>query len=271
MEKITGREARIMGNLVIIQARMGSSRLPGKVLMELAGHPALWHVIQRARQAKLADEVIVATTIVKRDLEIIKFCADNGIRVFAGSENDVLDRYYQAAKLFRPDNVIRITADCPLHDPDIIDKVIQKHMEEGNDYTSNTIKFTYPDGLDCEAMKFYTLADAWKNARLSSEREHVTQYIIKNEHYKKGCLENDTDKSSHRWTLDKEEDYIFIKKIYDCLWDINHEFSSNDIYKLLEKNPEIKQLNEGIIRNEGLLESVKNDIDIEYGDGVNEQ
>lgn len=254
-----------MRNLAVIQARMGSSRLPGKVLMDLVGQPVLWHVIQRVKKSKLIDEVIVATTISKQDLEIVKFCANNGIRVFSGSEEDVLDRYYQTAKLFKPENVIRITADCPLHDPFVIDGVIQKHITENNDYTSNTVKLTYPDGLDCEVMKFFILSEAWQNGKLASEREHVTQYIIKNNHYKIGCLENKTDKSGYRWTLDKEEDYNFIRKIYENLWDKNHFFSSDDIYKLLEENPEIKELNKGIIRNEGLLKSINNDKTVKYG------
>lgn len=248
-----------MKNLAVIQARMGSSRLPGKVLMEICGHPVLWHVIQRVKKSKLIDDIVVATTIEKQDLEIVKFCASNGARVFCGSEEDVLDRYYQAAKLFKPENVIRITADCPLHDPAVIDEVIKKHMNDNNDYTSNTIKLTYPDGLDCEIMKFSILRDAWQNAELLSEREHVTQYIIKNNNYKKGCLESKIDRSEYRWTLDMEEDYNFIKKIYINLWKKNNCFSSEDIYQLLEKFPEIKHLNKGITRNEGLMKSIEND------------
>lgn len=256
-----------MRNLVIIQARMGSSRLPEKVLKPLAGKPALWHVINRVQQCKLVDEVVVATTYQKSDLDIVQFCANIGVRVFAGSENDVLDRYYQVAKLFQPENVIRITADCPLQDPAIIDQVIEKHMKEQNDYTSNTLEVSYPDGLDCEVIKFSVLKDAWKNAMLASEREHVTQYIIKNNSYKKNCLINAVDKSEERWTLDTEEDYKFISKVYDELYSEENTFLSDDIYKLLERKPELQDINKGQIRNEGLLKSVQEDSVVGNGDG----
>lgn len=248
-----------MYNLAIIQARMGASRLPNKVLMELEGKPVLWHVIHRVKKSKLIDEVVVATTYQKADLEIVKFCAESGIRVFAGSENDVLDRYYQVAKLFRPDNVIRITADCPLHDFHIIDQVIKKHISENNDYTSNTMEETFPDGLDCEIMKFSILKEIWKKAVLYSEREHVTQYILKNNKYKKNCLINTTYKGDERWTLDTEKDYEFIKRIFTELYIENQEFTSKDIYDLLDAKPEIRNINGGLVRNEGLLKSIRND------------
>lgn len=248
-----------MKNLAVIQARMGSSRLPNKVLKDLCGKPALWHVIHRVKKSKLIDEIVIATTIEKQDLKIVKFCADNGIRVFIGSEADVLDRYYQAARLFKPDNVVRITSDCPLHDSDIIDSVIEKHIKENNDYTSNTIQPTFPDGLDCEVMKYSALEKAWENAAMTSEREHVTQYLIKNDIFKKGCLLNSVNKESERWTLDTDADYEFIRSVYSELYYKNPEFSSADIYGLLEEKPEIRKINQGIIRNEGLLKSLNED------------
>ena len=248
-----------MYNLAIIQARMGASRLPGKVFKNLAGKPVLWHVIHRVSKSKWINEVVVATTIQKADLEIIKFCAEQGIRVFAGSEEDVLDRYYQVAKLFNPDNVIRITADCPLHDADVIDCVIAKHISENNDYTSNTIKETFPDGLDCEVIKFSVLEKTWQEAKLFSEREHVTQYIINNNFLKKGCVFNSVDRGVERWTLDTEKDYKFIQKIYDELYMENPEFNSSHIYALLDKKPELRKINGDIVRNEGLLKSIVND------------
>ena len=196
------------GNLAIIQARMGSSRLPNKVLKDLCGKPALWHVINRVKKSKLIDEIIIATTIEKQDLQIVKFCADNDIRVFVGSESDVLDRYYQAARLFKPDNVIRITSDCPLIDYEIIDLIIKKHIEENNDYTSNTLVDSFPDGLDCEIMKYSVLERAWENACLQSEREHVTLYI-KNGDFKKKNILCEEDRKNFRWTLDTEKDFLF--------------------------------------------------------------
>ena len=246
-------------NLAIIQARMGSSRLPNKVLMDLCGKPALWHVIDRVKKAKRIDEIVVATTIEKQDLQLVKFCADNGVRVYVGSESDVLDRYYQAAKLFKPDNVVRITSDCPLIDHELIDEIIEKHEKENNDYTSNTLKETYPDGLDCEIMKYAVLKRAWEEATMASEREHVTQYIIKNDSFKKNNIENNEDRSAERWTLDTDQDYIFIKSVYEELYHLNKAFLSHDIYDLLKRKPEIRSLNSGIIRNEGLLKSLEND------------
>lgn len=248
-----------MKNLAIIQARMGSSRLPNKVLKDLCGKPALWHVINRVKKSKLIDEIIIATTIEKQDLQIVKFCADNDIRVFVGSESDVLDRYYQAARLLKPENIIRITSDCPLHDAKIIDNVIEKHMKEDNDYTSNTLRPTFPDGLDCEVMKFSALENAWENAHMMSEREHVTQYLIKNDVIKKGCLLNTVNRESERWTLDTDADYNFINSIYNELYYTNPEFSTEDIYRLLAEKPEIRKINQGIIRNEGLLKSLSED------------
>lgn len=249
----------IMYNLAIIQARMGSSRLPGKVLMKLEGKPVLWHVASRVSRSSYVDDVVVATTFKKEDLEIVKYCSSNGIRIFIGSEDDVLDRYYQAAKLFKPDNVIRITADCPLHDPYVIDQIICKHIKDDNDYTSNTIEETFPDGLDCEIMKFYVLEDTWKKAVMASEREHVTQYIIKNNKYKLGCVLSPVNRKNERWTLDTAEDYNFIKKIFARFYSINPEFRSEDIYAFLDSEPELRKINSNILRNEGLLKSLMND------------
>lgn len=245
-------------NLAIIQARMGSSRLPNKVLMDLCGKPALWHVIDRVKKAKRIDEIVVATTIEKQDLQLVKFCADNGIRVYVGSESDVLDRYYQAAKLFKPDNVIRITSDCPLIDHELIDEIINIHTEQKNDYTSNTLVDSFPDGLDCEVMKYEVLEKAWKKAELLSEREHVTPYIKKG-NFKKFNVICEPDKRNFRWTLDTEKDYEFIKAVYGHLYALNPDFLSKDIYDLLNKIPEINDINSGIIRNEGYLKSIAND------------
>lgn len=253
------RRRNDLKNLAIIQARMGSSRLPDKVLKDICGKPALWHVIHRVKKSKLIDEIVIATTIEKQDLKIVKFCADYGIRVFVGSEADVLDRYYQAARLFKADNVVRITSDCPLHDAKVIDAVIEKHLKEGNDYTSNTIEETFPDGLDCEVMKYSVLKDAWENASMTSEREHVTQYIIKNDKFQKNGLLNPINKKEERWTLDTDADYKFITSVYKELYYKNPDFTSEDIYELLEEKPEIRQMNCGVVRNEGLLKSLNED------------
>lgn len=248
-----------MDILAIIQARMGSSRLSGKVLKELSGKPVLWHVVNRVRRSELIDDVVVATTCQKKDLEIVKYCAEQGIRVFVGSEDDVLDRYYQAARLYKPKNIVRITADCPLHDYRIIDAVIQKHIDMNSDYTSNTLEYSFPDGLDCEVFTFSVLEQTWKEAKLTSEREHVTPYICKEKKFKKYGIKDPINCSQYRWTLDTEEDFEFISKIFGELYEKNHEFNKEDIYDLLDKCPELLTINQGITRNEGYIKSLEND------------
>jgi len=216
-------------------------------------------VVERVGRCRLIDDVLVATTVDKEDLKIVSLCANKGIRVFCGSLEDVLDRYYQAARCFKPDNVIRITSDCPLHDWKVIDMVIQQHMEMGNDYTSNTLEDTFPDGLDCEVMTFEALKQAWYNAKLASEREHVTPFIKKGEQFKKFSVTDSENHADYRWTIDTEKDYQFIKRVYDELYDKNPMFESKDVYQLLRKFPDIVDLNKGIIRNEGYMKSIIND------------
>lgn len=246
-------------NLALIQARMGSSRLPGKVLMDLMGKTVLERVIERVKCSKLVDEIVVVTTIEKQDLEIVKLCSTIGVRVYCGSEIDVLDRYYQAAKLLKPQNVLRITADCPLIDPHVIDKVLEMHLNLNNDYTSNTLEITYPDGLDVEVMRYDVLEETWKKAILASQREHVTQYIVKCPEFKKGSFINEFDYSAERWTLDTIEDYIFISRIYNELYEKNREFSWLKIIEFLKKNPDVMKINQNSSRNEGLFQSINHD------------
>lgn len=253
-----------MKYLAIIQARCGSSRLPSKVLKELEGKTALERVIERVQKAKLVDEVVVATTINKEDTPIVNLVSGLGVRVFAGSSGDVLDRYYQVAKLLKPEYVIRITADCPVIDYEIIDDVIQE-MEEETDYIA-AMSETLADGLDVEVVKYEALQKSWKEARLAHEREHVTMYIknnkdiFKTQDYicKLGDLKN------QRWTLDEKEDYEFISTIYKHFYEMGKtEFLSKDILAYLKEYPEVEKINKGFIRNEGLQISLKNDYVIE--------
>ena len=254
--------------LGIIQARMSSIRLPSKVLLDLEGITVLEHVIERVKLAKMIDEVIVATTIKKEDLKIVEICNNIGIKSFCGSEKDVLDRYYQVTKLYKTKHIVRITADCPLIDPRVIDKVIKLHLKEKVDYTTNTLKETFPDGEDVEIFIFEALNKAWQNAKLLSEREHVTPYIRKHPKiFKLRNLECDKNLSNKRWTLDNPEDYEFIKVIYKNLYVKNHLFGIVEILEFLNKNPEIETINQQIKRNEGYLRSLKSDrVQREYGD-----
>jgi len=248
-----------MNIICIIQARVGSTRLPRKVLLPLEDKTVLEHVIARTLKSSLIEEVIVATTLEKEDLEIVKLVSSKGIRVFCGSKDDVLDRFYQAAKILNPKHIVRITSDCPLIDPDIIDIVIKKHLEENTDYTSNTLEETFPDGLDVEIFTFNALKEAWKNANLQSEREHVTPYIRKNPIFKKVSVKFDLNLSYYRWTLDREEDYLFLKEIFKNVYLNNPDFRMKDVLQYLEKNPHILEINNKIIRNEGYMKSLRED------------
>lgn len=249
--------------LAIIQARVGSTRLPGKVLNMIEGKMVLEHVIDRVQAAKLVNEVIVATTINKEDLAIVKLCAELGIRVFCGSENDVLDRFYQAAMLYDANHIVRITADCPLMDPEIIDQVIDRHLAEHADYTSNILQETYPDGEDVEVMTFAALKKAWLEAKLTSEREHVTPYIRKNLFlFKLDSVVNAENLSNKRWTLDNKEDYEFIKGIYADLYKNKKIFHMKDILAFIAKNKHLEKINHHITRNEGMLKSIREDKNI---------
>ncbi|MCI8949010.1 MAG: NTP transferase domain-containing protein [Lachnospiraceae bacterium] len=246
--------------LAIIQARCGSSRLPSKVLKDLCGKTILERVIERVRKSKYVDEVVVATTLNEDDIPIVSLVSSLGIRVFAGNSLDVLDRYYQAAKIIQPEYVIRITADCPVFDAKLLDDAIEKLKPE-TDYMAACSE-TLADGLDLEIIRYEVLKQVWKEAHLASEREHVTMYIKNNkklftiQDYKSplGNLHNE------RWTVDEPEDYFFIKNIYDHFKIAGKEaFDSKDILAYLNANPKVREINKGFIRNEGLLISLKND------------
>lgn len=246
--------------LAMIQARCGSSRLPSKVLKDLCGKTALERVIERVRRSKYVDEVMVVTTLNEEDIPIVQLVSQMGMRVFAGSAQDVLDRYYQAAKLIQPEYVIRITADCPVFDPAILDDAIEK-LKPQTDYMA-ALSETLADGLDLEIMRFEVLKSAWKKASLASEREHVTLYI---KNHKESFEVQDYISTlgnlhDERWTIDESEDYLFIKTIYKHFKEIGKEyFDSIDILEYLKGNPDVRKINQGFIRNEGLLISLEND------------
>jgi len=256
----------------IIQARVGSTRLPRKVLLPLEGKTVLERVIERVQQSKKIEEVIVVTTSNKEDMEIVKICSNNGIRVFCGSEADVLDRFYQTAKLLEPDHIVRITADCPLIDALIIDQVINKHLAEKNDYTSNILKETFPDGEDNEIFTFKALRISWKKAKLISEREHVTLFIRNHpEMFKLANLESEIDFSAKRWTLDHKQDFEFITKVYKALYEKNEFFGAKETLNFLEKHKELESINHYVKRNEGLEKSLIEDLNIEKGGSCEKQ
>ncbi len=249
-----------MRYLVLIQARCGSRRMPDKVLKEIAGKPDLQWVIERVRKSRFIDELMVITSIEKNNLPLIRLCTELETRVFVGSEEDVLDRYYQAARLFKPEYVIRITADCPLFDWRYLDMAIEQ-MEESTDYLAELTE-SFPDGLDIEIVKFSALKKAWETADLKSEREHVTLYIRNHpELFRIQNLECPIPGlGSKRWTLDEEEDYLFVKNIYEYFLKKGKEdFVTEDILAYLKTVPGIEKINGGIARNEGLAKSLAND------------
>lgn len=248
-----------MKYVAMIQARCGSSRLPNKVLTDLCGKTALERTIARVQQSRYVDETMVITSINRENLAIVKLCSELGIRVFVGSEDDVLDRYYQAAKLLQPEYVIRVTGDCPLYDPALLDQAIEQ-MEADTDYVAQLGKETYPDGLDIEIFRFEALQRSWEDARLPSEREHVTQYIRKHpELFKQqNILCPYGDCGHERWTLDEPEDLKLIAAIYQHFSDIRRtDFSTGDVLAFLDENPELRALNSQFARNEGLAKSLE--------------
>lgn len=246
--------------IAIIQARMGSSRLPNKVMKILEGKTIIEHVIARVQKSNLINEVFVATSINKNNIPLIKFCLSKNIRVFIGSEEDVLDRFYQLAKLIHPIHIVRITSDCPVIDTSIIDSIIKAHLVTNSDYTSNTISDTFPDGLDTEIFTFSALEKTWREAKLFSEREHVTPYIKKNpDYFSINSIISPVDYNKMRWTIDTEFDYKFLKLIFKKLYNQNNFFGINEILKLLKEEPYLEAMNSNIQRNEGYLISLKKD------------
>ena len=242
----------------IIQARMNSTRLPGKVLMEFSGDTVLGHIIRRVKKSNGIDKIIVATTTNYSDDKIVEFCNKYNIDVFRGDENDVLDRYYRCAIQYHSDIIVRITADDPLKDPEIISFAIDLFKSNNYDYVSNTINPTFPEGLDIEVFSFNALELAHKSAYQNSDKEHVTPYIYHNPQiFNLFNFTNDYDYSHMRWTLDNENDLIFIKTIYMNLY-LNPDdvFTSKSIYKLLDSNPDISKINQGHSRNEGYQKSI---------------
>lgn len=248
-----------MNNLLIIQARTGSSRLPNKVLKELCGKPMLQHIIERTGRSQRVDHVMVATTLREEDRQIEELCRRIKTDCYRGSEDDVLDRYYQAASICQPANVIRVTADCPFIDPVIIDQILQIHESGKYDYTSNTLVETYPDGLDTEVFTFAALEKAWKEAKLASEREHVTPYIKFQDGFKRFSVEYTPSFSKKRWTVDTDLDFEVVTQVYEALYGESDIFLMDDILDFFDRNPDIEKVNADIIRNEGYLKSIAND------------
>jgi len=241
-----------MKNGIIIQARMGSQRLPGKVMKPLAGEPALYRILERLSNCKTIDEIIVATTNNPEDSQIVSLAKDFGVKFYRGSNEDVLLRFYQSATEFSLDVIIRITADCPFIDSEIIDRMLikfnklntnRKHCE----YLSNIARRKFPRGLDVEIFSYSVLEKINKMAKNPYDREHVTTYIRNNpKEFKTARYTPLVDNSKYRWTLDEKDDYEFISRVYEGLYYQNPKFRYKDILKYLNQNPELALINSDV-------------------------
>lgn len=247
--------------VAVVQARMGSTRLPGKTMKDILGKPMLWHMVNRLAKSKLIGKMVIATTNKERDKAILEFAEKFNLESYAGSENDVLGRYYQAAKKFGAEAIVRVSADCPLIDPKIVDKIIGYYLANRDqlDYVHNGL--SYPDGVvESEVFSFAALEKAWKEARLTSEREHVTSYIWKHpEIFRIATVENNEDLSSLRLVVDDKNDFQLVSEVFKGLYREGEIFHLKDIIDFLRQNPELLELNRSTIRNEGYLKSVAGD------------
>jgi len=237
-----------MTTIAIVQARMGSTRLPGKVMIDLGGKSVLQRVTERLQRADLLDQVMVATTTEDPDQAIVEECDRLGVAIFRGSEKDVLDRYYQAVLQTGATTVVRITADCPLIDPVVVDQTIRVFVEAKADYANNVTPRTYPRGLDVEVMTAAALERAWREAHLPHEREHVTPYLY--EHpglFQLAFHSGASDYSRYRWTLDTPEDLELLKRLYLRLGN-RDDFFWDEASALMEKDPKLAELNAAIIQ-----------------------
>ena len=231
--------------VAIIQAHMGSTRLPGKVLLDLAGEPVLARCVNRARRAHTLDEVVVATTTQPADAVIVELCAERSWPCFRGSKEDVLARYYHAAIAHQADVVVRITSDCPLIEPEVMDRVVQEFLKRQPevDYACNTLpRRTFPRGLDTEVLRFEVLERAWREDDNPAWREHVTPYIRRHPNlFHTHGITNEVDYSHMRWTVDTPEDLAFVRRIYDHFG--HDRFSWRDVLTVLEARPEWLEIN----------------------------
>jgi spore coat polysaccharide biosynthesis protein SpsF len=235
-----------MKTVIIVQARMTSTRLPGKVLKKVLDKPLLEYQIERLRRVKLADEIVIATTANDTDQPILELCDRLSIPYYQGSEEDVLARYHEAAKMHQANVVVRVTSDCPLIDPEVIDKVIKFYIDHQTkyDYVSSSLEGSYPRGMDTEVFSFSTLHQAFLKATAQPDREHVTSFIHKQpERYRLSQVAYSENQSYYRWTVDTPEDFELIQRIIEALYPQIPQFTLEDCLSLLKKHPDWSLLN----------------------------
>jgi spore coat polysaccharide biosynthesis protein SpsF len=232
-----------MKTVLIIQARMGSTRLPGKVLQPIAGQSMLARTCRRAARANRIDEAIVATSVHPQDDPVVDECRRLDLPCFRGSEEDVLDRFYRAAEARRADLVVRVTSDCPLIDPELIDDVIEAMLRDRPHYAANVLERTYPRGLDTEATPRDALEQAWREAVEPYERSHVMPYFYQNpQRFRLRSVVGEANFSHYRWTVDSPDDLALVRTLYRRM-DCDDAFSWRDVIGLLEREPNLAQIN----------------------------
>lgn len=239
-----------MRTVAVVQARMGSTRFPGKVMGQICGTPMIGLLLERLARASRVDEVVLATPIDPRNAPLVDYVRRLGYSVYQGSENDVLDRYYQAALGAGADIVVRITGDCPLVDPRLVDEVIERLVDGQLDYASNTLEPTYPDGLDTEVLTFAALADAWREAVTTFDREHVTPFVKSGARYKRENVRHPADLSKERWTVDEPDDFAVVEKVFTHFHP-RRDFSWREVAELRDQYPEWFVANQHLVRDEG--------------------
>lgn len=235
---------------------MSSARLPGKVMAPVRGQPLIGYLLQRLSLSRHLDQIVVATSTAPENDSLHDFVARLGYLVFRGSENDVLDRYYQAAQWVNASVIVRITGDCPLIDPSLVDIVIDKLLECGVDYTENAAIPTYPNGLEAEAFTFATLRETWSSATLEYQREHVTPYVRQSGRFSLINCPASEDYSTHRWTVDEPEDLMVVTKIIEYFYPVTN-FGWREILELHNRHPDWFSANHHIPRNEGAILSTE--------------
>lgn len=239
--------------IAVIQARLTSTRLPKKIMLDLHGKPLLCHVVERVKQAKLIDSIVLAIPDSSSNDDLGLFVKQYDWNVFRGSENDVLSRYYHAATQFKADVIVRITSDCPLIDPKIIDETIKQHIRDGNDYTAVGVEGGFPRGLDVEVFNFISLKIAYSSAVERSEREHVTLFIYQNPKLFRICFVEANGilkRPDIRLTVDTEEDLLLIREIYSALNNYGNHFSTEDVLAIIDNNPYLQSINKHIVQKD---------------------
>ncbi len=245
--------------LAIVQARMSSTRLPGKVMKKVLGKPLIGYLLERLTYSKRIDRIIVATSLKKENDEMCNYIKSKGFGLYRGTENDVLGRFYRATVKYNPKSIVRITGDCPLIDSEICDQLIDVYLKEKADYAHSGP--TFAEGLDCEIFSFEALKLAYKNAKMQSEREHVTRYFHNYpELFNIIAIRNETDDSKYRFTVDEPEDFEVVRPIIEALYKENlPPFNFREVKQFLDSHLNIFQKNAHIIRNAGLLKSLRTD------------